>query len=92
MRPCAGRTPATCTRDLAQLFAVEQLLGDRLPWVDLVDSALNLRTRKRVGWLLDAGGRSTGVVVAPSALSPGPLAVDEGTSVQEVGRRAHGHL
>lgn len=77
-------------RDLGQLFAVEQLLGDRLPWVDLVDSALNLRTRKRVGWLLDACGRSTGVVVAPSALSPRPLPVDEGTSVQETGRRAHG--
>ena len=56
-------------RDLGQLFAVEQLLGDRLPWVDLVDSALNLRTRKRVGWMLDGRGRSTGVVVPPSALS-----------------------
>lgn len=56
-------------RDLAQVLTIEQLLGDRLPWVELVESGLNLRTLKRVGWLLDERGRCTGTVIPPSALS-----------------------
>lgn len=58
------------TRSLADLLRLERLLGDRLPWLNLVDSAVSLRSAKRMGWLLDANGRTTGEVVVPSALHP----------------------
>jgi hypothetical protein len=45
-------------------------LGERLPFLQLRDNAINLRTPKRVGWMLDATGRSTGRVIVPSALLP----------------------
>jgi DNA-binding Lrp family transcriptional regulator len=54
---------------LSAIASLEQLLGKRMPWVDIVDSGINLRTTKRVGWLLDPAGRSTGTVVEPDPVS-----------------------
>ncbi|GAA4665174.1 MULTISPECIES: Lrp/AsnC family transcriptional regulator [Amycolatopsis] len=53
------------TRSLADLTRLEQLVGERLPWLSIRDSGINLRTPKRMGWLLDAEGRATGKVVTP---------------------------
>lgn len=55
-------------RSLQHLMRLEQLLGERLPWLGIVDNAVTLRTPKRVGWLLDERGLTTGEVVPSSAL------------------------
>ncbi|URM89202.1 Lrp/AsnC family transcriptional regulator [Streptomyces sp. MRC013] len=76
LRLCVSTTGETnmmfivWTRSLADLLRLERLLGDRLPWLNLVDSAVSLRSAKRMGWLLDASGRSTGEVVVPGAPPP----------------------
>ncbi len=75
LRLCASTTGATnfvfatWARDLNQVEAIEASIVENLPWIELRSSGLNLRTSKRVGWLLDARGRSTGSVVPPSALA-----------------------
>lgn len=56
-------------RSLQHLMRLEQLLGERLPWLGIVDNAVTLRTPKRVGWLLDEGGLATGEVIPSSALA-----------------------
>lgn len=61
------------TRSLSDVLAIERLLGDRMPWLNLVQSSVTLRTAKRMGWLLDADGRGTGEVVPPTALRPSRL-------------------
>jgi DNA-binding Lrp family transcriptional regulator len=74
LRLCASTTGETnmmmtvWVRSPADLLRLERLLGERLPWLDLVDTAITLRTAKRMGWLLDAEGRCTGAVVPSSAL------------------------
>ncbi|PWI06218.1 Lrp/AsnC family transcriptional regulator [Streptomyces sp. NWU339] len=76
LRVCVSTTGDTnmmftvWTRSLTEVLRIERLLGDRMPWLNLVESAVTLRMAKRMGWLLDADGRSTGEVVAPSALKP----------------------
>lgn len=57
-------------RSLQHLMRLEHLLGEKLPWLGIVDNAVTLRTRKRVGWLLDDNGLATGEVIASSALTP----------------------
>ena len=75
LRLCASTTGPTnlviaaWARSLADLQAVERQIGEALPWVELRESGINLRTPKRIGWLLDAQGRSTNSVIAPSALA-----------------------
>jgi DNA-binding Lrp family transcriptional regulator len=59
----------TWTRSLDDLLSIEQLLGEKMPWLRLHESAVNLRTPKRMGWLLDEAGRATGEVVVPSAFA-----------------------
>ncbi|MET0699926.1 MAG: Lrp/AsnC family transcriptional regulator [Mycobacterium sp.] len=56
------------TANLAEILTTERLLGAKLPWLDLRDSGINLRTTKRLGWLLDRDGRATGQIVIPNAL------------------------
>jgi DNA-binding Lrp family transcriptional regulator len=51
------------TRSLADLLSLERLIGERLPWLSIVDSSVTLRVAKRMGWLLGEGGRCTGEVV-----------------------------
>ncbi|MGH3439459.1 MAG: Lrp/AsnC family transcriptional regulator [Sciscionella sp.] len=55
-------------RSVNDLLHLEQRLGKHLPWLDVVDSAVTMRTVKRMGWLLDEQGAATGAVVVPSAL------------------------
>lgn len=75
LRLCASTTGDTnlvitvWTRDLADLLRIERLIGELLPWVELNESGVNLRTPKRVGWLLDTHSNSTGTVVPPDALA-----------------------
>lgn len=61
------------TASAAELFRVERLLSEKLPWLRLRESVLELRTRKRMGWVLDASGRSTGRVVVPGPAHAGPV-------------------
>lgn len=75
LRLCASTTGSTniviavWARDLGQVEAIERAIGELAPWIELRDSGINLRTPKRVGWLLDAQGRCTGSVVPPSAVA-----------------------
>ena len=56
------------TVDLARVLDIERELGDKLPWLELRDSGINLRTVKRLGWLLDENGYATGQTITPTAL------------------------
>lgn len=62
------------TASAAELVRVERLLSEKLPWLRLRESVLELRTRKRMGWVLDASGRSTGQVVVPGPGHETPIA------------------
>ena len=71
----ADRTEARLAAELAEhkrqiaeaRLRIERTLGEHLPWLRLRDNAINLRTPKRMGWLLDRSGRATGRVVPPTA-------------------------
>lgn len=45
--------------------ALQATIGRHLPWMRITESRLILRTRKRMGWVLDDDGRPTGRVVPP---------------------------
>ncbi|MBP0461240.1 hypothetical protein [Streptomyces montanisoli] len=49
---------------------IEQLFGARLPELRVRENAINLRTPKRMGRLLDSAGRATGTLIVPAALRP----------------------
>lgn len=53
------------TRSPADLMRVERVVGERMPWLAILESVVILRTVKRMGWLIDEGGRATGEVVVP---------------------------
>ncbi|MFJ8818903.1 Lrp/AsnC family transcriptional regulator [Amycolatopsis thermoflava] len=53
------------TRSLADLLRLERLIGEKLPWLTVRDNGINLRTPKRMGWLLTADGRATDEIVPP---------------------------
>ncbi|MEV6128429.1 Lrp/AsnC family transcriptional regulator [Streptomyces violaceusniger] len=57
------------TRSLLDMLRIERLFGERLPWMRVRENAVNLRTPKRMGWMLDERGRATGEVVVPTALA-----------------------
>lgn len=57
-------------RSLGRLMDIERLLAERLPDVTILESAVTLRTTKRMGWMLDESGRCTGEVVPIAALNP----------------------
>ncbi len=56
------------TFDVADILSMERLLGAKLPWLELRDNGINLRTTKRLGWLLDDHGHNTGRLISPDAL------------------------
>lgn len=74
LRLCASTTGETnmlfsvWAGSITDLLQLEQRLGEHLPWLNIVDSAVTLRTVKRMGWLLDEHGAATGELVVPSAL------------------------
>lgn len=49
-----------------ELMRLERGFAEKLPWMTLVKSILTLRMPKRMGWILDEEGKSTGEVVVPS--------------------------
>nr|WP_116953299.1 Lrp/AsnC ligand binding domain-containing protein [Jiangella endophytica] len=53
------------TRSVGDLLRIERHIAQARPTLRLVDSAVALATRKRLGWLLDAAGCATGEIVAP---------------------------
>lgn len=57
------------TRSPHDMLRIERKLGEHLPWLRIRDNAINLRTPKRMGWLLDGAGRATGTVIPPTALA-----------------------
>lgn len=57
-------------RSSGDLMRIERLVNEKLPWLRLSESVLTLRTRKRMGWLLDQHGRATGEVVHPNSFRP----------------------
>ncbi|MDI3403196.1 Lrp/AsnC family transcriptional regulator [Streptomyces cavernicola] len=59
---------------------VERTLAERLPQLSLVESVLMLRAPKRMGWLIDAEGRSTGEVVPSPARTGGTPQPADGTA------------
>ncbi len=69
LRLCVSTTGETnvmltaWTRSLTDLLALERFVGERLPWLAIMDSSVTLRVAKRMGWLLDDEGRRTGEVV-----------------------------
>jgi len=56
------------SRSVHGLFRFEQLLGQKVPRLELIESMLHLRSLKRMGWLLDDHGRRTDTLVGPNAL------------------------
>jgi DNA-binding Lrp family transcriptional regulator len=60
-------------RSLQRLLELEQLLAEKLPWMGVVESAVTLRTRKRMGWMLDDDSRATGEVIPLTGLRPGEI-------------------
>lgn len=57
-------------RSTGDLIRIERLVNEKLPSLRLLESVLTLRTRKRMGWLLDEHGRATGEMVLPHSLLP----------------------
>lgn len=52
-------------RSASDLMRLERLVGERLPWLSLVESVVMLRTVKRMGWIVDDRGCATGEVIPP---------------------------
>lgn len=57
-------------RTLADVMTVERLIAERMPEMELVESAVMLRHYKRVGWLLNPDTTTSGEVVVPRTPSP----------------------
>lgn len=74
LRLCVSTTGGTnfmftvWVRSLQRLLELERLLAERLPRLGIVESAVTLRTPKRMGWMLDDDGRATGEVVPVTGL------------------------
>lgn len=74
MRLCVSTTGDTnlfvtvWARSASDLMRLERLVGERMPWLSLVESIVTMRTVKRFGWLVGDGDRATGEVVAPAVI------------------------
>jgi len=64
----ANMTFIVYTRAIGDLVRVERALGEALPWLEVQDINVTMRSDKRMGWLLDANGRATGERVMPTVL------------------------
>lgn len=78
MRLCVSTTGDTnlfvtvWARSASDLMRLERLVGERMPWLSLVESIVTMRTVKRFGWLVGDGDRATGEVVAPAVIGDEP--------------------
>ncbi|WP_091047499.1 Lrp/AsnC family transcriptional regulator [Nocardioides sp. YR527] len=68
LRQCVATTGSTnlmftvWVRSLERLLDLEFILGERLPWLQIINSSVAVRTRKRMGWILDEHGRALHMV------------------------------
>jgi DNA-binding Lrp family transcriptional regulator len=53
------------TRAVAEVARFEEAVGANLPALQPIETLIHLRTRKRMGWLIGADGRTTGQLVTP---------------------------
>lgn len=53
-------------RSVADVMTAELALAERVPELELVESAVILNSSKRVGWRLNPDGSTTGVVILPA--------------------------
>lgn len=71
LRLCASTTGATnfmfmmWLRTAADIMAVERAAAERIPDLELVESVVIANVRKRVGWMLNRDGTTTGEVTVP---------------------------
>lgn len=56
-------------RSLAGVSQAQRALGQLMPRADVVESMIQLRSRKRMGWLIDDTGRRSGEYIRPAVLS-----------------------
>jgi DNA-binding Lrp family transcriptional regulator len=76
LRMCISTTGETnlamtvWTRSVAEILRIERLFGARLPGLQVRENAINLRTPKRMGWMLDSTGRAIGTLIVPAVLRP----------------------
>ena len=76
LRMCISTTGETnlamtvWTRSVGDIQRIERRLGERLPFLRLRENAINLRTPKRMGWMLAPTGRVSGPVCVPAVLYP----------------------
>ncbi len=72
LRVCVSTTGSTnllfslWSRSISELYTIEHRFGKYLPWLEIVDSAVTLRNRKRMGWLLNENGTATGEMTQPA--------------------------
>ncbi|EQM31825.1 Lrp/AsnC family transcriptional regulator [Rhodococcus erythropolis] len=57
-------------RSQADLLRIERVISEMLPSLSITESVINLRTAKRMGWIIGPDDRSTGEVVVPDAIKP----------------------
>ena len=57
------------SRTVAELTDIERTIGRISPSIHHVDSILELRTHKQMGWLLHPDGRATGELVTPAVFA-----------------------
>lgn len=59
----------TFSRTVQDLYGFEQKLGHALPQLNIIETMVHLRSRKRMGWMLQSDGRSTGAIVVPETIA-----------------------
>ena len=59
------------TRTVAGLAQFEEAIGTAAPGLEAMETLIHLRTRKRMGWLINTDGQATGDIVIPNVFDPG---------------------
>ncbi|MCI9887371.1 Lrp/AsnC family transcriptional regulator [Micrococcales bacterium 31B] len=54
---------------LEDLLRIEVMLSTKLPHLEIHESAITLRTHKRMGWMIGPDGRRTGAFVPPETIN-----------------------
>lgn len=67
-------------RSVSDVVRFQHQLGGLIPGLTVIESWVLLRSRKRMGWILDEAGRSTGELVLPAVLESvlGPASTQAG--------------
>jgi hypothetical protein len=59
------------TRSVDGIARFEAAIGTAVPDLQPIETMIHLRTRKRMGHLIDTEGRATGDIVVPTVFAPG---------------------